>query len=33
VDDYATTGQYPVESNSLTGVTLEAMVRQLRARQ
>jgi len=30
VEDYATMGQYPVESNSLTGVTLEVMVRQLK---
>lgn len=30
VDDYAAAGQYPVESDNLTGVTLEVMVRQLK---
>jgi hypothetical protein len=30
VDDYATTGQYPVESANMTGLTLEVMVRQLK---
>jgi hypothetical protein len=30
VDDYATTGQFPVETGDLTSVTLEVMVRQLK---
>ena len=30
VDDYATTGQFPVETGDLTSITLEVMVRQLK---